>query len=139
VNTMEYLHSLLKMNFRGKIDVGKNELLARIELQGGRKQTVHVLIRGSKYCDANIIELKSRCCVVRNATFVRAALKRNMVNQIGGFALNQKTSPPVIDLIQRILIPHHMQLNPEEITQAVTFLAWQADLIERNSNEKDQF
>lgn len=139
MSTAEMMADWLKLNLGAKVETGENELLATFKLDRGRSQTVQITFSGSRYRNAYRVQIKSRCCVAKNAASVRDALKRNLKMSIGGFALGNATNPKTIDIYYRILIPYDSVLDQHEIISAAIAVATQADFIERNNSEKDLF
>lgn len=105
MNMVRLIADGIKNSVVAKVDCGENELLATIQLSSGRKQTIKIVLEGSRTLEeTNRIEIISRCCIAKNARMVGDALRANMKTFNGGLTLCSKSK--AIDLCHRILIPH---------------------------------
>jgi hypothetical protein len=86
-----------------------------------------------------VIEVRSRCGVIADAKAVRASLKRNFTNSLGGLAMDKVDGHHVIDCVQRLVVPPGLGVNIDEFLGTISSIGMQADLIESKLSHADVF
>lgn len=131
------LADIVSHYFQVDSQIGNNEILFTLELNNDRSQVVMLSLAESGGCE--VIKVKSRCCVVNSASMVRSFLRNNLSTVLGGYSLDMSTSPHVIDLAQKLVVPQDGELNVSELTNTISTIAYQADAIEQSLIKDDIF
>jgi hypothetical protein len=134
---LELLAEYIRINLHVSVNREGNHLILTLRLNNGRSQTVLVSVKNSK--DGGIIEVRSRCGVISNAKAVRASLKRNFINSLGGLAMDSVDGHHVIDCVQRLVVPPGLGVNIEEFLDTISSIGIQADMIESKLGQADVF
>ncbi|GEM_PF-2120873 len=118
------------------IERGHNECLLKFYLANGRRQSVLLSLKAAGAW--GLIELKSRCRTACDAQTIRSALRRNINNPCGGFALDFTTKPATVDLVQRLIVVNR-EPNYPALFQSLNFVMHSADAIEQKQSDIDEF
>jgi hypothetical protein len=131
------LREYIRINLHVPVIGEGNQLILNLTLSNGRSQSVLISIRNHK--SDQIIEVRSRCGVIKNPKTVRASLKRNYSNSLGGVCMDKIDGHHVIDCVHRMVVPLGVGVNIEEFLTAITSIGFQADFIEGSLSNTDVF
>lgn len=134
---LRQLAEYIRVNLHVPVQGDSKQLILTLALKNGRKQTV--LISLKKAGEGQVVEVRSRCGVISDAKAIRASLKRNFSNSLGGLAMETINGHYVIDCVQRLVVPPKLGVNIGEFLHAITSIGAQADSIENKLGHGDNF
>lgn len=137
MTNLRELAEYIRVNLHVPVQGDSNQLILTITLNNGRTQTVLVSVK--KTGEGQVIEVKSRCGVVKSAAMVRSSLGRNLNSPLGGVAMSKVDGHAVLDCVQRLVVPPGLGVNIGELLNTISSIGVQADVIEGKLGHADVF